>query len=85
MAIKSAMLTKSGIEVFDAYHRVEQMKFQGKDVIQFYVRSYKDKDSQFPIEEADFGCAYDLNGANPFQQAYEFLKTQPAFKSSINC
>lgn len=29
-------------------------------------------------------CAYDINGANPFEQAYEYLKTLPEFAGAID-
>jgi hypothetical protein len=85
MAIKKTVTTVHGIEVLNAYHRVEEVKFQGKDVIQFHIKSYKDGSSTVPFADVDFGCAYDLAGGNPFQQAYAFVKSQEPFNRAEDC
>jgi len=85
MALKKTVTTTHGLEVVDAYHRIEDVKFQGKDVIKFHVKSYKDAASAVPFSDVDFGCAYDISGGNPFSQAYAFVKTTPDFSGAQDC
>lgn len=84
MALKKTVTTVHGIEVIDAYHRVEGIQLIGKDQITFNARSYKDP--MFPFfEEKVAVCDYDMNGANPLAQAYAHLKTLPEFADAVDC
>ncbi len=85
MALKKNAQTIFGIEVVDAYHRVEGLKIVGKDQIAFQVRSYKDNSGLPHFADASSGCAYDINGENPIKQAYVYLKTTPAFADAKDC
>ena len=84
MALKKTQTTVHGFEAIDAYHRVEALAIQGKDKINFKVRSYADKEKPF-YSEQDMSCAYDMNGANPFQQAYAHAKTTDDFAGAQDC
>lgn len=53
------------------YLRVEEIK-TGKNLIQFFARVYKERTAA-PIQDSTFVAPYDINGANPFVQAYNFL------------
>jgi hypothetical protein len=35
--------------------------------------------------DAEYSCAYDLDGANPIRQAYLHLKTLPEFANATDC
>lgn len=84
MALQLTKTTKSGIEVKNAYIRVDQLSLSGKEDITFKVNSYKDK--SLPAFEEDFyGCHYDINGENPIKQAYLHLKTLPEFSDATDC
>ena len=85
MALKKTVTTIHGLEAVDAYHRVESIKFQGKDVIKFHVRSYKDADTPTSFADVDFGCGFDLSGKNPFAQAYDFVKSRQEFSDAEDC
>jgi hypothetical protein len=85
MALKKTSQTAFGIEVADAYHRVEGLKLVGKDQIAFQVRSYKDNSGLPHFADAAAGCAYNLNGENPIKQAYVYLKTTPEFADAQDC
>lgn len=85
MALKKTVTTAHGFVADNAYHRVENMTFQGKNVIKFNVKSYKDSSASTPFAVVDFGCKYDINGANPFAQAYVFVKNLPEFAGATDC
>jgi len=86
MALKKTITILSGLVAQDAYHRVEGLQLEGKDIIAFRVRSYKNSDANLPsFQEAAFKCSYDLNGKNPIAQAYEYAKTQEEFLDSQDC
>lgn len=84
MALKKTVTTIHGINVQDAYHRVESVSLQSKEAIGFHVRSYVNADST-SFESKMFACKYDLNGANPIKQAYDHVKTLPEFSGAIDC
>lgn len=84
MALKKTQTTVHGLEAADAYHRVESLVLNGKDKINFKLRSYADKDKPFYAEQ-DMTCSYDMNGSNPFQQAYVFVKTTGEFVDAQDC
>lgn len=84
MALQITKTTESGIEVKDAYLRVDQLSLSGKENITFKVNSYKNKELP-SFEENFYGCAYDLNGDNPIKQAYLHLKTLPEFTDAVDC
>jgi hypothetical protein len=85
MALKKTVITIYGFVASDAYHRIENIKFQGKDVINFSVKSYKDNLANVPFTVVELGCAYELSGNNPFVQAYNYLKTTSEFAGATDC
>jgi hypothetical protein len=84
MALKKTKQASFGIDVIDAYHRVENLRLDGKDQIAFGVRSYADQEKPFFAEQV-FSCAYSLTGDNPIKQAYTHLKTLPEFAGATDC
>ena len=48
MALKKTTATVYGVEIVNAYHRVEAIHLLGKEAISYRVRSYKD-DSGVPF------------------------------------
>lgn len=84
MAIKKTIITVHGIEVADAYHRVESVSLIGKDMITFHVRSYASTDKPF-FAETVLTCSYNLERDNPITQAYAYLKTLPEYADAIDC
>jgi hypothetical protein len=84
MALKKTKQTSFGIDVADAYHRVENLRLEGKDKIAFGVRSYANQEKPFFAEQV-FSCDYLINGANPIAQAYNHLKTLEEFAGATDC
>lgn len=84
MALKKNVETIYGINVLDAYHRVEGLVFDGKEKIKFRVRASLDGVKPH-FSDAEFSCDYDLEGKNPIAQAYEHLKTLSEFADTTDC
>lgn len=85
MALKQKIKTEWGIEVENAYSRIENVTLTAKDKITFLVRSYVSNDGVPFFTEKVSGCAYDINGENPIKQAYLHLKTLPEFTDAVDC
>ena len=83
MAISKNIELENGIKVEGAYLRVEFPSIT-KDTLTFSLRKYVKIDKPFFNEEI-ISCEYDLDGDNPFKQAYEYLKTLEEFKDSVDC
>lgn len=84
MALQLTKTTKFGIEVKNAYIRVEQLSINVKENMHFVTKSYKDKELP-SFEENFYNISYDLNGENPIKQAYLHLKTLPEFVDAVDC
>jgi hypothetical protein len=84
MALAKTALTVHGLNVENAYHRVEFAQLD-KNKMTFRVRSYKDNSGLPHFSDTLFDCVYDLNGENPIKQAYQHLKTMPEFAGAIDC
>jgi hypothetical protein len=84
MALKKTVQTSFGVEVIDAYHRVEGIRIVNKNKIAYQLRTYTDKNLE-SFRDVIYGSAYDMTGANPIAQAYEYLKTLPEFAGAEDC
>lgn len=84
MALSKNTTTVHGFTVSNAYYRVEGIFFEDKNKISFRLRTYKETGKPFFADES-FKAPYDLNGPNPFAQAYQFLKTLPEFADAVDC
>ncbi len=85
MALKKTTTTAQGFTADDAYFRIEEVKFLGKDKIGFNVRGYKDDSGLPAFEDRALSCDYDIDGKNPIAQAYKYLKTLPEFDDALDC
>jgi hypothetical protein len=85
MALKKTLTTPCGFTATGAYHRVEGVSLQAKDIIVFKVRSYKNDSGVPHFSDVEHTCAYDLSGSNPIAQAYEYLKTLSDFADAEDC
>jgi hypothetical protein len=73
MALSKTVTTQTGITVQNAYIRVSNIKVHGKKALVFDVCIHAD--ANLPsIEKRRGSSLYDMNGDNPFVQAYEQLK-----------
>lgn len=77
-----------GIPIPAAYCTVTSLCFPGDSKTQLaFILRYRvnaSVDVSF-LEEHYEGIPYNLQGADPYKQAYEFLKTQPQFEGCIDC
>jgi hypothetical protein len=85
MALKQKISTNFGVDIDDAYHRVEQITLTSKSSIAFAVNAYKDSKISAYITNKSYACKYDITGKNPMIQAYEHLKTLPEFAGAMDC
>lgn len=83
MALEKTIGTPFGINVENAYHRVEGVVLN-KISLQFKVRSYVAPEHPAFTETVHM-CPYDIDGANPIKQAYEHLKTTEQFSDAKDC
>lgn len=83
MALIKNYLAECGIEVHDAYIRVEAVRLLGKTTVAFNVCMYVDP-LKPRIEGKAMECPYDLLGPNPIGQAYAYLKTMPQFSDAVD-
>lgn len=81
MALLKNIQTKSGIDIQDAYIRVEFITIIEKTILQFLLRSYKDKNKPF-VDETLMVCKYDIAGVNPIEQAYMYVKSLENFSDA---
>jgi hypothetical protein len=84
MAIKKTVTSPHGFIATDAYHRVENLSIQGKDSISFLLCSKKSS-SDPSFAQRQLACDYEIEGSNPFCQAYQHLKTLPEFSDAEDC
>lgn len=67
----------------DVYFKVVTLG-GSKETFSFELVAFKNKDGQ-ELDKKVYSFAYDLNGHNPFRQAYEYLKTTPEFSGANDC
>lgn len=83
MALKKTVQLPVGVEVVDAYHRIECVMVS-KSTLDFRVRAYSSP-AHPACQDVGYVCEYDLHGANPLAQAYQHLKTLPEFADAVDC
>lgn len=84
MALKKDIDSQFGITISDAYIRVENISFDTSKAMVFFVRTYAKQN--FPsLFDQQMVLPYDMEGANPYVQAYEHLKTLPEFSDAVDC
>lgn len=65
----------------DRYVRISDIRI-GKNVMQFFCKVYDSSDLNKPeLESKLITCSYDLNGSNPYIQAYAYLKTTSPYNN----
>lgn len=84
MAIKKSITTIHGINLNDAYIRVEALRLVNKSSIAFNVCIYADSEKPM-VDGRTVECAYDIDGANPLEQAYSYLKELHEFAGALDC
>jgi len=84
MAICITTTTEYGIDLQDAYVRVENASLPSKDLVVFDAVTYA-KANFPPIFKRQYTCQHNLEGENAIKQAYEHLKTLPEFEGAKDC
>jgi hypothetical protein len=84
MALKKSIETNFGLTVEDSYIRVEGMRILEKNKLQFQVR-YSVDETHPHFQDVEYSCMYEIDGKNPFKQAYEYLKTKQEFAGALDC
>lgn len=84
MALKKSLTTVHGINLADAYIRVEALRLATKSTIAFNACIYADP-ARPMVDGRPIECAYNIAGANPLEQAYAHLKTLPDFAGAMDC
>lgn len=68
----------------DRYIRISELRI-GKNVMQFNCKTYDSSDLNKPeLDSRLITCSYDLNGLNPYIQAYTYLKTISPYNNYIS-
>jgi hypothetical protein len=85
MALKKTVQTPHGFNAQNAYHRVEGLHIKNNTTIAYQVRSYMDNSGVPAFADYSYESAYDMNGLNPINQAYIYLKTLQNFADATDC
>jgi hypothetical protein len=83
MAIKCNITTQSGVTINDAYCRAVDFSVNKEQVT--FTLQYCVDDKKVPFETNRLTALYQLQGANPYTQAYMYLKTLPEFANAKDC
>lgn len=85
MALKKTVPAPFGFVAADAYHKVERITHVEKDSIDFHLNSYKSKGDSNYFGNRILRCAYDMDGVNPWKQAYAHVRTLDDFRDAADC
>lgn len=90
MAIKKDIVIQEyAITLNDCYIRIDEIKRLNKNnmdcVIGFYNNAENiDTQECVKFKTKTYNVAYDIDGLNPFAQAYEFIKQCDEFKNGVD-
>lgn len=84
MALQKNSQTVFGINLTNAYCRVDNIVINDKTKMSFLLKTYADKTAK-EIQSDVFSCDYDFSGKNPIAQAYAHLKTLSQFADAVDC
>lgn len=84
MAIKKDVVTSTGFDCPSAYHKVGNINISNKDTLKFSLLISKEQGLN-PFDQKPYECGYEIDGANPIEQAYIHLKTLSEFADAVDC
>ncbi|MGP4955380.1 hypothetical protein [Pseudomonas helleri] len=84
MALKIDVEFK-GISIAGAYVVVMMSGVSEDKTEQFFTALYRVSPGQDIFYSSSYTSPYDMEGANPFVQAYEYLKTRSEFNGYVDC
>lgn len=85
MALQQNYTTASGIELVDAYHRIDTFRGDRNNVrlgIGVYVNQQAREDGKAAAGFIELALPTPNTSANMFADAYTWIKTQPGFESA---
>lgn len=86
MALCLTVLAPLGVEIVNAYHRVEGVSFPTKNMMTFRIRSYANPVGFPHFIDAEHSIVFDsVAGLNPYVAAYNYLSALPEFTGAQNC
>lgn len=74
-----------GIPVKGAYAEVTHMGFSPSKDEHYFTLIYRAGKDAPEIHAHGYSAPYDIDGPNPFEQAYAYLKTLPEFEGATDC
>lgn len=83
MALITALTTQYGLQVDNAYCRVENIGINKQNEMTFSVCRYVAQGTAYPsFAQTDYVTTYDVQGANVYKQAYAYLTTLDEFRNA---
>lgn len=84
MALMITINDPRGFTMQDAYCRVEGVSIENKQVMKFQLRCYKDAAFGTAFSDSAYSCEYEVSEVNPYEQAYNYLKSLSEFASAAD-
>ncbi|TCN02944.1 hypothetical protein [Vibrio crassostreae] len=84
MALEQEHNTPYGFAVDNAYFRVDLVTIISKASLRFALRTYQNKEAEKFFDEEYFAIPYNIDGENPYKQAYDHLKTLDRFSAAVD-
>jgi hypothetical protein len=83
MAFQIDTVTPQGLTAPAAYCRIEDMRLT-TNTISFVLRRYKDRTAEQFLFDVYYTAPYAMNGSNPFEQGYAYLRALPEFEKATD-
>lgn len=74
-----------GVPVSGAYAEVTHTGFSAEKDEQYFTLTYRASKDAPEFHAHGYSAPYVLDGPNPFEQAYAYLRTLPDFRYAIDC
>lgn len=84
MALQADHMFK-GINIPNAYLSVSSLGIADDKQSLHFTLDYRSAAGAVVLESVEFSGPYELEGINPFTQAYTYLKTLPEFGGLVDC
>lgn len=84
MALKATKTVK-GIEIKDAYVRVDRIFGGKREGWNSLVSVYASSEAAEPIEQFNCSAPYEAEEANPYALVYPAIKAMDGFESAVDC
>jgi|688.fasta_scaffold69367_3 hypothetical protein len=86
MALKKTVISKFGMEISNAYHRIVNVNIRQDKTAIATVNSYVTGSvEELPFDSKSFSFNFNIDGNNIYSQCYEHLKSTTDFSNSRDC